>query len=89
MELLIFLNAKLLSLLMIKHTRSSFFSCLFISRHSLEVATSDETYFMYANTEKEKDEWIGAIGRYEYNSYCYVVLLFIIQLMIQILINCL
>ena len=28
-----------------------------------QVATPDATYFMYAETEKEKDEWIGAIGR--------------------------
>ena len=36
---------------------------LFRDRHSLEVSTDNETYFMYANSEKEKDEWIGAIGR--------------------------
>ena len=28
-----------------------------------EVATPDATYFMFADTSKEKDEWIGAIGR--------------------------
>ena len=32
-------------------------------RHCFEVATPDATYFMYADTEKQKDEWIGAIGR--------------------------
>ncbi|GBG28401.1 Pleckstrin-likey domain-containing protein 1 [Hondaea fermentalgiana] len=32
-------------------------------RHSFEVATPQEVYFLYADTEKEKDEWIGAIGR--------------------------
>ena len=32
-------------------------------KHCFEVATPDATYFMYAETEKEKDEWIGAIGR--------------------------
>jgi hypothetical protein len=34
--------------------------------HSLtcpQVSTADTTFFMYADTEKEKDEWIGAIGR--------------------------
>lgn len=33
-------------------------------RHSFEVATPDATYYMFADTEKEKDEWIGQIGRY-------------------------
>ena len=32
-------------------------------KHSFEVATPDSTYYMYAGSEKEKDEWIGAIGR--------------------------
>ena len=32
--------------------------------HSFEVATPDQTYYMYAQSEKEKDDWIGAIGRY-------------------------
>jgi hypothetical protein len=32
-------------------------------RHSFEVATASRVYFMYADTEKAKDEWIGAIGR--------------------------
>lgn len=31
--------------------------------HSLEVATPDETFYMYADSEAEKDAWIGAIGR--------------------------
>ena len=31
--------------------------------NALEVATDDTVYYMYADTEKEKDEWIGAIGR--------------------------
>jgi hypothetical protein len=31
--------------------------------HSFEVATPDQTYYMYAQSEKEKDDWIGAIGR--------------------------
>jgi hypothetical protein len=31
--------------------------------HSFEVATPDQTYYMYAANEKEKDDWIGAIGR--------------------------
>ena len=32
-------------------------------RHALEVSTQDTTYLMCADTEKEKDDWIGAIGR--------------------------
>mmetsp|Transcript_890 Transcript_890/g.1950 ORF Transcript_890/g.1950 Transcript_890/m.1950 type:complete len:141 (+) Transcript_890:119-541(+) len=32
-------------------------------RNAIEVSTADTTFFMYADTEKEKDEWIGAIGR--------------------------
>jgi hypothetical protein len=28
-----------------------------------QVSTADTTFFMYADSEKEKDEWIGAIGR--------------------------
>lgn len=32
-------------------------------KHSIEVSTADTTYLMYAESEKEKDEWIGAIGR--------------------------
>eukprot|EP00753_Platysulcus_tardus_P008217 PLAT15819.1.p1 GENE.PLAT15819.1~~PLAT15819.1.p1 ORF type:complete len:129 (+),score=42.09 PLAT15819.1:38-388(+) len=32
-------------------------------KHSFEVATPVATYYMYAESEKEKDEWIGAIGR--------------------------
>ena len=33
-------------------------------RYSLEVTTMDETFYMFADSEKEKDEWIGAIGRF-------------------------
>ncbi len=29
----------------------------------LQVSTTKNTYFMYAATEKEKDDWIGYIGR--------------------------
>ena len=32
-------------------------------KFSFEVATPDSTFYMYASSEKEKDEWIGAIGR--------------------------
>lgn len=28
-------------------------------RFALEVSTPDTTYLMYADTEKEKDDWIG------------------------------
>ena len=34
-----------------------------IHRHCFEVATGENVFFMYADTEKQKDEWIGAIGR--------------------------
>ena len=32
-------------------------------KNAIEVSTADSTFFMYADTEKEKDDWIGAIGR--------------------------
>jgi hypothetical protein len=32
-------------------------------KNAIEVSTAETTFFMYADTEKEKDEWIGAIGR--------------------------
>jgi hypothetical protein len=32
-------------------------------RNAIEVSTADTTFYMFADTEKEKDEWIGAIGR--------------------------
>lgn len=32
-------------------------------KNAIEVSTDDTVYYMYADTEKEKDEWIGAIGR--------------------------
>ena len=32
-------------------------------RNALEVSTQDTTFFMYALNEKDKDDWIGAIGR--------------------------
>eukprot|EP01035_Chromulina_nebulosa_P017775 gene17775-23379_t len=32
-------------------------------KNAIEVSTSDSTFYMYADSEKEKDEWIGAIGR--------------------------
>mmetsp|Transcript_15344 Transcript_15344/g.54616 ORF Transcript_15344/g.54616 Transcript_15344/m.54616 type:complete len:137 (-) Transcript_15344:127-537(-) len=31
--------------------------------NALEVSTPDTTFLMFADTEKEKDDWIGAIGR--------------------------
>jgi hypothetical protein len=31
--------------------------------HAFEVATPEHTYYMYAETDAEKDEWIGAIGK--------------------------
>jgi len=32
-------------------------------KNAIEVSTHDNTFYMYADSEKEKDEWIGAIGR--------------------------
>ncbi len=32
-------------------------------KNAIEVSTQDTTFFMFADSEKEKDEWIGAIGR--------------------------
>lgn len=32
-------------------------------KNAIEVSTPDTTFYMFADTEKEKDEWIGAIGR--------------------------
>ena len=32
-------------------------------RNALEVSTHDTTFLMFADTEKDKDDWIGAIGR--------------------------
>ncbi|CAM9381580.1 unnamed protein product [Chrysoparadoxa australica] len=32
-------------------------------RHAFEISTQDTTFFMYAATEKQKDDWIGAVGR--------------------------
>lgn len=28
-------------------------------KYSFEVATPDQTFFMYADSEEEKDNWIG------------------------------
>ena len=32
-------------------------------RFCFEVATPESTYYMHAESDKEKDDWIGAIGR--------------------------
>lgn len=32
-------------------------------KHAIEVSTKDITYYFYGDSEKEKDEWIGVIGR--------------------------
>ena len=32
-------------------------------KNAIEVSTAETTFYMYADSEKEKDEWIGAIGR--------------------------
>jgi hypothetical protein len=32
-------------------------------KNAIEVSTQDTTFYMYADNEKDKDEWIGAIGR--------------------------
>lgn len=31
--------------------------------NSFEISTPDRTYLLYADTEKEKDDWIGCVGR--------------------------
>jgi hypothetical protein len=31
--------------------------------HSFEVATPEHTFYMFADDEAAKDEWIGAIGK--------------------------
>jgi len=32
-------------------------------RFSFEISTRETTYLLYADNEKEKDEWIGSVGR--------------------------
>lgn len=32
-------------------------------RNSFEISTPETTYLIYADTEKEKDDWIGSVGR--------------------------
>lgn len=32
-------------------------------KNSFEISTPDTTYLLYADTEKEKDDWIGSVGR--------------------------
>mmetsp|Transcript_30259 Transcript_30259/g.88501 ORF Transcript_30259/g.88501 Transcript_30259/m.88501 type:complete len:160 (+) Transcript_30259:91-570(+) len=32
-------------------------------RNSFEISTAETTYLIYADTEKEKDDWIGSVGR--------------------------
>lgn len=32
-------------------------------KFAFEIATREQVFYMYADSEKEKDEWIGAIGR--------------------------
>eukprot|EP00586_Coscinodiscus_wailesii_P018527 CAMPEP_0172502494 /NCGR_PEP_ID=MMETSP1066-20121228/160565_1 /TAXON_ID=671091 /ORGANISM="Coscinodiscus wailesii, Strain CCMP2513" /LENGTH=150 /DNA_ID=CAMNT_0013277765 /DNA_START=43 /DNA_END=495 /DNA_ORIENTATION=+ len=32
-------------------------------RNSFEISTADTTFLLYADTEKEKDDWIGSVGR--------------------------
>ena len=32
-------------------------------KNAIEVSTAETIFYMYADSEKEKDEWIGAIGR--------------------------
>jgi len=32
-------------------------------KNAIEVSTKEKTFYMYADTDKEKDDWIGAIGR--------------------------
>lgn len=32
-------------------------------RHSFEISTPDTCYLLYADTESEKDDWIGRVGK--------------------------
>lgn len=32
-------------------------------RHSFEISTPDICYLLYADTETEKDDWIGRVGK--------------------------
>ena len=32
-------------------------------RHSLEISTPETQYLLYADTESEKDDWIGRVGK--------------------------
>jgi len=32
-------------------------------RNSFEISTHETTFLIYADTEKEKDDWIGSVGR--------------------------
>jgi len=32
-------------------------------RHSFEISTPETTYLLYADTETEKDDWIGRVGK--------------------------
>lgn len=32
-------------------------------KFSFEISTSEKTYLLYADGEKEKDDWIGAVGK--------------------------
>ena len=32
-------------------------------RHSFEISTTDTCYLLYADTESEKDDWIGRVGK--------------------------
>jgi len=32
-------------------------------RNSFEISTPEVTYLLYADTEKDKDDWIGSVGR--------------------------
>ena len=32
-------------------------------RNSFEITTSDKSVFVYADNEKDKDDWIGNVGR--------------------------
>ena len=32
-------------------------------RHSLEISTPETCYLLYADTESEKDDWIGRVGK--------------------------
>lgn len=40
-------------------------------RNAIEVSTREQTFYMYADSEKEKDEWIGGKFPQQQQQYLY------------------